>query len=133
MYKEVSTEVKEIIKKYEYDRSIKKYNFKHFFNTGDNIFRKITTKRDVEIAQNHVVSRINEYKNAKYRLVEEDILDLERSIGEYEIAVKKVLQCYSHANFDFDYTAEELQELIDNIFKYHEKLTEVSMRKAFQD
>ncbi|MEH7525816.1 hypothetical protein V7149_21480 [Bacillus sp. JJ1503] len=125
--------INEIINKYQYDRSIRKYNDKHFFETRNNIFRRITSRRDVEISENHVISRIDEYKNATYKLVQEDILDLERAIGRYEIAVKKVIQCYGHNDFDFDYTSEELQSLIDKIFEFHEQLKEILFRKACQD
>lgn len=127
------TNISEIINKYQYDRSIRKYNDKHFFETGNNIFRRVLSKRDVGIAENHVFSRVSEYKKATYKLEEEDILDIERAIGKYEIAVKKVIQCYGHKDFDFDYTAEELQNLIDKIFEFHEQLKEVSFRKACQD
>jgi hypothetical protein len=131
MYKKVTPAVKEIIEKYQYDQTIKRYSNKHYFG-NNSIFAGIESKRDVEIAERHVITRLDTYKKT-YPLHEDDIVDLEKAIGRYELAVKKVIQCYKYTSNDFDYTAEELQMLIDKIFEFYSKLDELKIRKACQD
>jgi len=129
----MDSEIKAIIDKYQYDQNISVYNDRHFFNTSNNIFRRISSNKDIEIKENHVISRINTLKNASFDLVKDDIEDLERAIGEYEIAVKKVLQCYEHKDCNFNYSAEELNNLINKIFEFHEQVNVINLKRIYQD
>ncbi|HOV27758.1 MAG TPA: hypothetical protein PK566_15545 [Pseudobacteroides sp.] len=131
MYKKVDKDVKDIIDKYQYDQSIRKHANKYYFH-DNSIFRKITSKDDVSRYEQCVRGTINQYKDI-YPLVTDDIIELEKALGKYEDAVKKVLQCYSDDDFGFDYTAGELQALINQIFEFEKDISEIHLRKACQD
>lgn len=125
----MSNAVKAIIDKHQYNQDIKKYSNRHFF--GDHsIFAKINSKKEVEIAQNTVATKIKMYDKT-YPLVREDIEDLERAVGRFEISVKKVIQCYGMS--DFDYSAEELQTLIDKVFDFYNEVQRIDFRRVCQD
>jgi methionyl-tRNA synthetase len=121
--------IREIIDKYRYDQKTKKYSNKHFFN-DNSYFRKISSRSDVSNSEIYLKNTINYFKKI-YPLTTDDIIDMEKALGKYEIAVHKVLQCYD--NFDFNYSVEELMELINNINKYEESISEINLRKMCQD
>ncbi|MEK4449409.1 MULTISPECIES: hypothetical protein [Paenibacillus] len=58
---------------------------------------------------------------------------MERAAAQFEIAVKKVIQCLDNLHTDFNYSVEELQGLIDSVFDCHDKVNELAIRKAMQD
>lgn len=87
---------------------------------------------DVERANNYLENSLEQYKGI-YPLVNEDIEELEKAMGRYEIAIRKVIACLDTPNTDFNYNAEQLQELIDSVFEKHEKVDKLRQRKLFQD
>ncbi|KIV55035.1 hypothetical protein AM501_26765 [Aneurinibacillus migulanus] len=123
--------VEEIISKYQYSRDIKKYSNRYFFR-DNSIYSRINSNRDVEIAKNRVESNLQMLSKV-FPLERVDIEELEKDMGRYELAVKKVLWCFDNRNTDFNYTAEELQGLIDSIFSFYDKINNVSIRKLNQD
>jgi len=131
MGKKATKEVQAILDKYQYDQSIRKHANQHYWGVHK-YFREITSKADVARARQNVVGRIETYKKV-YPLVSDDIEDMEKALGRYEDAVKKVLQCYSHDAFDFDYSAEGLIELINDIEKFEKQISEIHFRKMCQD
>lgn len=122
--------IKEIINKYQYDRNIKKYSNKHF-HKDHSIWRKISSNKDVERKYRYVYGMIDTY-NKIYPLETADIIDLERALGEYEIAVSKVLNCYDIPQCKFSYSPEQLQNLIDKISEFWGKIKEIDFRKTCQ-
>lgn len=128
----MNNEVKKIVDKYRYDMHIQKYSNEYYFNDQE-IFIGIKTKNDVERASNYVKNIIEHYQNFKYfkdKLVDCDIKELEKALGRYQIAVHKVLQCYE--NPEFDYSAEELMELINNVDLFEEKIINIEEKKIWQ-
>lgn len=128
----MNNEVKKIVDKYKYDRDIQKYMNEYYFD-DQKIFIGIKTKNDVERASNYVKNIIKHYQDFKYfkdKLVDYDIKELEKALGRYQIAVHKVLQCYE--NPEFDYSAEELMELINNVDLFEEKINFIETKKSWQ-
>lgn len=125
--------IKQIMDKYIYDRKIKIYSNKYFSKNKNDIFREIKSKEDVNFYNNNVVESINIRKDMDRDVYEQDIIIIEENIGKYEIAVHKVLQCYAIKDLGFDYTEEEINQLINNIFKYYKLLDEIRMRFLCQD
>ncbi|BFH60734.1 hypothetical protein [Paenibacillus azoreducens] len=121
--------VLEIVQKFQFDKRLKKYANEHFFH-NNSIFGGIKSKEDIEKYENHVLSRIDQYKKL-YPLVSEDIIDLEQAMGKFEIAVKKAIQLYDSEAFR--YSSEELQSLIDKVFAYHDEVQSIALRKMMQD
>lgn len=121
--------VKEIINKYIRDKSIKKYANKYFFKDNTK-FREIKTNEDVDNTIRGIEYFINYYKEI-YPLHREDIIVMEKALGEYEIAVEKVLKFYGR--LDFKYSADELLQLINNISNYENEIKEIHLRKMCQD
>ncbi|WP_053956822.1 hypothetical protein [Inediibacterium massiliense] len=121
--------IKEIIDKYMYDQSIKKYSNKYFLK-DNNLFAKITTTEDIDNIIRGVEYSIN-YYNEIYPLHRDDIIEMEKALGKYEIAVHKILQCYDILGFKYSDT--ELEKLIDNICKYEDKIKEINLRRLCQD
>lgn len=125
-------EVKEIIKKYQYNKEIKNYSNKYSEKIGNRFFGNISNNGDVEKNKQYVENIINHYKTI-YPLVSDDIDEIELAIGKYQTAVHKVLQCYDSPHCDFNYSKEELMELINDIDKYDTQLGDIKMRKCCQD
>lgn len=122
-------EINQIIEQYIYNQSIKKYSNKYYFH-DNRYFREIQDKSDVDRALEGIKNTINYYKTI-YPLVNDDIEELEKSLGKYEIAVHKVLQCYDILNFG--YTANELLDLIKNIKDFENQIQDIHLRKMCQD
>lgn len=125
-------DVKEIIKEYQYSRIFRHYSVKYSEKIGTRFYGSINNNNDVEKAKNYIENTINYYKTI-YPLVKEDIEELELGIGKYETTIHKVIQCYDNPNCNFDYTKEELVDLIGNLDKYDTQISELKMRKACQD
>jgi hypothetical protein len=89
------------------------------------------SNQDVEYAKDGIYNRLAHYKKG-YPLVRDDIVDMERAAAQFEIAVKKVIQCWDNPHTDFSYTVEEFQGLIDSVFDCHDKVNELAV-KAMQD
>ncbi|MFJ7467281.1 hypothetical protein ACIQWI_01910 [Peribacillus frigoritolerans] len=117
--------IKEVIDKYIVDESIRKYSNKHFNQLERNkVYKSIDTKEDVSCAKNRVENMIESCSDEQSP-DPEDIIDLEKYIGEYEIAVSKVLKCYTN----FDYIAEEIQDKIDELFYFYSKIDKIKKKK----
>ncbi|MEY9866627.1 hypothetical protein ABIE66_002006 [Peribacillus sp. B2I2] len=117
--------IKEIIDKYIVDERIRGYSNKHFNHLERNkVYTSIDTKEDVMCANNRVKNMIESCSNEQSP-DPEDIIDLEKYIGEYEIAVSKVLKCYTN----FDYTAEEIQDKIDEMFYFYSQIDKIKRKK----
>ncbi|WP_238651794.1 hypothetical protein [Paenibacillus piscarius] len=127
----ITPEVRAILEKYQYDRNLRKYSDQHFFN-DHRIFGGVNSNGDVERAKAGIYNRFDQYKKV-YPLVQDDIEDLERAVAQFEIAVRKVIQNFDNPNINFNFTAEELQGLIDSVFECQDKVNEVAVRKAMQD
>lgn len=127
----ITPEVKAIIEKYQYNRELRKYTDMHFFN-DNSYFRKVNSNKDVEYAKVGIYNRLAHYKKV-YPLVGDDVIDIERATAQFEIAVKKVIQCWDNPHMDFNYSVEELQGLVDSVFDCHDKVNELAIRKAMQD
>lgn len=127
----ITPEVKAIIEKYQYDRKLSKYTDTHFFN-DNSYFRKVNSNKDVEYAKAGIYNRLAHYKIV-YPLVRDDVVDMERAAVQFEIAVKKVIQCWDNPHTDFNYSVEELQGLIDSVFDCHDNVNKLAIRKAIQD
>ncbi|APU60767.1 hypothetical protein [Clostridium botulinum] len=126
----MDNEVKKIIDKYKYDSKIRKYSKKYFFQ-NHSIYANIRCRKDINSKLNNVEIKIQIYNEVDL-LVNDDIIELEKALGEYQIAISKVLTCYGYEKLDFDYSAEELQNLINNIYKLEEEIEHIRMRKMCQ-
>lgn len=122
--------IKTLIEKYQFNRDIMVYSNEYYFK-DDSEFRKIKSKKDVNRVRTYANNIINQYKNEVYPLYNDDIITVEQAIARYEIAVHKAMQCYG--NFDFDYSSEELQQLVDNIYKFYNLLSDIKIKKIYQD
>jgi len=118
-----------IINKYKYDKSRKKYSEKHFKKWEiDGYFSKIKSKEDILKVEEILVNEINYYNNNDKRyIMQESIDNLEKDLGKYEISISKILQCYKYKEFNFDYSAEELEKLIKKISIYENKIKELNL------
>jgi hypothetical protein len=125
-------DIKDIIKKYEYDQKTRKYSHKYYFK-DNSIYASIKNNDDVTRAYNVIVNNISHFENFHHDLVSYDIETLERALARYEEAIHKVLACLDNLNCDFNYSAEELIQLINNWDVFEEKISKIHMRKAFQD
>jgi ABC-type transporter Mla subunit MlaD len=96
------------------------------------VFSKVTTNQDVERHRNYLVNTLKTYKSIS-PLVQDDIKDVETAMARYEIAVNKVIQTYNNVYTDFNFTAEELNNLINDVIVQHENVNKLLMRKLFQD
>lgn len=125
----MNKELNMITEKYQYDKSIRKHAERYFdFHQRSSIHRKIETNDDVLLEKNGIENRLQTYKEV-YPLVSQDIIDLERSLARYEIAVGKVIQC----PWNFSFSAQELLNFITNISVYEEEISHFRMRHACQD
>lgn len=129
----MDNDIKQIIDKYKFNKELRKYTNKHYFKSKNRIYREIKTIEDIERAKNEIEYNLKLYSKT-YPLTDEDIETIEKSLAKYEIAICKVIQCYNYnALYSDFYNAEQLKRLIDNRFKYEEKLNEIKMRKMCQD
>lgn len=125
----MNKELNMITEKYQYDKSIRKHAERYFdFHQRSSIHRKIETNDDVLLEKNGIENRLQTYKEV-YPLVSQDIIDLERSLARYEIAVGKVIQC----PWNFSFSAQEVLNFITNISVYEEEISHFRMRHACQD
>lgn len=132
MYKKVPDEIKEIINKYKYDKKTRTYSNKYYFH-DHTIWRDISNNGDVEGMLNEVKNKIEYFEKFRYPLVDDDIESLERSLAKYELAIHKVLACFDNPYCDFNYTADELMQLINNWDIFHDRIHAIRMKKLFQD
>ncbi|MDX5853662.1 hypothetical protein SIM22_06030 [Bacillus cereus group sp. BfR-BA-01363] len=125
----MNKELNMITEKYQYDKSIRKHAERYFdFHQRSSIHRKIETNDDVLLEKNGIENRLQTYKEV-YPLVSQDIIDLERSLARYEIAVGKVIQC----PWNFSFSPQEVLNFITNISVYEEEISHFRMRHACQD
>ncbi|OOB75110.1 hypothetical protein AXF41_10060 [Clostridium haemolyticum] len=122
--------VYKIIKENLYNKNLKKYSRKYFYN-NNSYHSQINNKQDIKSILERIENLIKYYDNFQYDLIEEDIITLEKELGQYEIAIHKVLQCYDI--LEFDYTADELEQLINNINLFEQKINKIILKKAMQD
>ncbi|GAV13248.1 hypothetical protein [Paenibacillus sp. NAIST15-1] len=125
----MTNEIQTITSKYEYDKRLRRYSDKHYFG-DDSHYRKIVSKRDVELSEKHITTILDMYKKT-FPLVNEDLTELEKAVGIYEISVRRVINLYGR--FDFDYSPDELNELINKVFYYHDQVQAFLHRKLMQD
>ncbi|PEZ75120.1 hypothetical protein CN384_06100 [Bacillus thuringiensis] len=125
----MNKELNMITEKYQYDKSIRKHAERYFdFHQRSSIHKKIETNDDVLLEKNGIENRLQTYKEV-YPLVSQDIIDIERSLARYEIAVGKVIQC----PWNFSFSAQEVLNFITNISVYEEEISHFRMRHACQD
>lgn len=129
--KKKDSKVEAIIKKYEYDQSIQHHANKYFDN-NTSVFSRINSNEDVERCSKSVRSNI-EYFQKIFPLQADDIEAIEKELGKYELAVKRAMQCIYNPNCNFEYSAEELMNLIDNIKKFESDISTIQHRKICQD
>lgn len=128
----MNNNIKEIVNKYRWCQGIRQYTNKHYFK-DNTVYREIQSNIDVERACTHANNHIDTLGNF-YPLHRDDITDLEKTVARYEIAVNKVISFAEHSTGNpFTYTADELQELIDNIYKFYEEIEKIRMRYHMQD
>lgn len=127
-------EIKDLKEKYFNVRYsiFRNYSVKHHHKERNIIFREINSKNDVELERN-AVRNILSFYSKECLLLHEDIIRIEKAIGRYEIALGKIFQCYGYKEFDFDYTAKELEGLIEDINKFEELLSEIRIKLSSQD
>ncbi|WP_242289778.1 MULTISPECIES: hypothetical protein [unclassified Bacillus cereus group] len=129
MNKDENVELSKIIKKYHYDKSIRKHAEKYFdYYQRSSIHSEIKTSEDVLLEKKGIENRLQSYKEV-YPLVAEDIIDIERSLARYEIAIGKIIQSPSK----FSFTGQELLDLILNISVYEKEITGFRMKRAYHD
>lgn len=125
-------EIKEIIKKYQYDQKTRTYSNRHFFG-NNSFYASVKNNADVEGALNYVNNLIQYFENFNYDLVNDDIDSLEKALGRYEEAIHKVLACFDNPHCNFNYSADELMQLINNWDTFAKKISAIHMRKMCQD
>lgn len=80
--------IKEIIDKYIYDKSIKKYSRKYFNKAEeDEIFTNLNSEKDIDDKIRILEYNIDYYKKNR-PIYKDDIINMEKLLGEYEIAVQ---------------------------------------------
>lgn len=119
--------LQEIINKY---RNGKKFSGKNYFQ-DNKIFSSINSKQDVQHIQTILENTINTYSDKSYSVGQEDIIDLEKRVGEYEVAVSKAIQSYENTG-NLGYSAEELQQLIDKVFHFHAEVAKIKLKKLYR-
>lgn len=121
--------INQFLDEWIYKQIRRKYSNEFYFN--DNyIFSSITSKDQVKDASEFVEYRISQISQIPI-LYKEDIESIEKLIARYEISVSKVIQCY--ASFDFNYSYNELKNLVEKIFYYYDKVSDLEMRRLCQD
>jgi hypothetical protein len=122
--------LKSLKEKYQYDNQIRKYSTRHYRN-DNSVFAEVSTNQDVERHRNYLVRSLNYYKKVS-PLEQDDIKDIEQAMGRYEIAVIKIIQTCDFPSTDFNYSAEELNNLINDVFTQQENVYNLLMRKLYQ-
>ena len=122
--------INDILEEYKYSKKFRAYSNK--YEIGNSFFASINSNEDVKKIKERTENTINYYKTV-YPLCMEDVEEVEREIGRYEIAMAKIIQCYNNDRCNFRYTANELMELINNLDKYEDEVSNLRMRKACQD
>lgn len=125
----MDSQTRDIIYKYKNNENISIYSNKHFIS-GNPILAKIKSKEDIEMHRTITVCLINYYAKADFDLLDDNIRQIEKSIGIFELAVHKALEYYDMN--DFNYTSQELQQLIVNIFEVYDLFAEVRLKKLCQ-
>lgn len=121
-------DIKDMVEKYKEDKCIRRHADKYFPNDRF-IFNAIYSKEDVEIKMGCVQKTIDIYE--PFEVIElDDIEQMEEALGEYEIAIQKVLQCYNMKELDLRYTSEELIELIKKIHEYEQEIQKFDRRRV---
>ncbi|WEZ10169.1 hypothetical protein P5663_10170 [Priestia flexa] len=131
IFRTIDESMNAVIEQYRYNQDIKKYANRHYFNDWV-IYSKVKLKKDVDNYKNAVLNKVKLYKEV-FPLEREDIEDVEKAIGRYELAVSKVLKTIQSLDNDFDYDAHELKELVENINIFYNELAHLSMRRMCQD
>lgn len=127
----MDSQTRDIIYKYKNNKNISIYSNKHFINSKS-ILAKIKSKEDIEIHRTITVCLINYYAKADFDLFDDNIIQIEKSIGIFELAVQKALKYYGYGFYDFNYSLQELQQLIKSIFDVYDLFTEVRLKKLCQ-
>lgn len=127
----MDSSTRKIVDEHRYDRRLKKYSSRHFPNANV-VFQRIASNSDVELTENDVHGRI-QYFQKKFPLANDDITNLEESMGKFEISVRKVIQCLDAGINTFKYSADELQELIDRVIELQNQVEEIGTRYLMQD
>lgn len=117
--------------KYQYDKKIRRFSNLHYFS-DNSIYSRVQNNTDVERHENYFLGTLEQLKK-NFDLVNEDIDDLEKAMGRFEIAVNKVIACYDNPRCEFKFNAIQLNNLINKVFKYHELVDVIRQRKLFQD
>jgi hypothetical protein len=114
-----------IINKYKFDKKLRVYSDKYYLKNYA-IITGIKSRKEIDDYKNSAIYIINYYKRTDSDMAKDNIIEIEKAIAKYEIAVHKVLQSYG--TYDFNYTSEELQQLVDDIFKDYDLLAEINQR-----
>lgn len=130
--------MKELVEKYKYGKGIRQYSDRYKKGIGDRFWGQITSKNDVskivERAKN-VVSYFE--KDFKWKLISENIEEIQMELGKYELALCKIIQMNDFIlkpkENNFDYTSEEFMQLLNDLENLKERLSDIMMRKACQD
>ena len=122
--------IKDILKEYQYSKKFRVYSNK--YEIGNSFFANINSNEDVKKIKERTENTIKYYKTI-YPLDMEDIEEVEKEIGKYEIAMAKIIQCYDINRCNFKYTSDELMELINNLDKYEKEVSNIRMKKCCQD
>lgn len=123
--------LKDLRKKYQYDKKLRRFSDRHYFN-DNSIYSRVQRNEDVTLHENYLLTVLEQLKR-NFNLVSEDIEDLEKAMARYEIAVRKVIACFDNPHCNFIYNANELNELIEKVFKYHNSVDKLVQRKLYQD
>jgi hypothetical protein len=132
----MDAETKKIIDEYQYfkigQRKIREYSNKHYFNDRQ-IYSSTTSNRDIERAYEAVVNYIQYYENFDKRLESDDIDELEKALGRYEITIHKLIACFDNPYCEFNYSADELLRLINDWDEFDKRIKDIHMRRMCQD
>ncbi|AKP78635.1 hypothetical protein AS52_03674 [Priestia megaterium Q3] len=114
--------------------SINKFREKRRFSGEDffkdnKVFNEMKTKQNIYRARVIVQNHIDTYNDKSFDVGQEDIQDLKKGIGEFEIAISKAIQLYEHT---IEITEEELIELIDNLFSFYNEFEKLITKKTFR-
>ncbi|MFE0561814.1 hypothetical protein ACFW1D_04870 [Priestia megaterium] len=114
--------------------SINKFREKRRFSGEDffkdnKVFNEMKTKQNIYRARVIVQNHIDTYNDKSFDVGQEDIQDLKKVIGEFEIAISKAIQLYEHT---IEIIEKELIELIDNLFSFYNEFEKLITKKTFR-